>query len=74
MPVFGGKGNREEKKNAVLEKLKAFFNRFASITNGDFGEENTSNVVSLHPVDYLKVLSAEEDTSKAAETEEVIDN
>ena len=74
MPVFGGKGNREEKKNAVLEKLKAFFNRFASITNGDFGEENTSNVVSLHPVDYMKVLSAEEDTSKAAETEEVIDN
>lgn len=32
MPIFGGGGvNREEKKNTVLEKLTAFFNRYFNV-------------------------------------------
>ena len=32
MPIFGGgKVNREEKKNTVLEKLKAFFNKYFNV-------------------------------------------
>ena len=35
----------------------------------NLGDVTTSNVVSLHPVDYLNETSEEEEMSKAAETE-----
>jgi len=70
MPVFGGKGNREEKKNTVLEKLSAFFNRFVSIANGDFGDEKKSDMIPLHPVDYLDEVSRDKERSIAAEEDE----
>ena len=66
---FDINANREGKIATVLEKLKAFFQRFADISNGDFGEENTSNALPLHPVDYLNETSEEEEMSKAAEIE-----
>lgn len=66
---FDPSADRQGKIQRVVERLKAFFNRFASITNGDFGEENTSNAVPLHPVDYLIKTSEEENSSKAAEFE-----
>ena len=69
-PVFGGKGNREEKKNTVLEKLSAFFNRFVSIANGDFGDEKKSDMIPLHPVDYLDEASRDKERSIAAEEDE----
>jgi type I restriction enzyme R subunit len=47
MPVFGGKGNREEKKNAVLEKLKAFFNRYEGLLWG--GREEQVRAVKFYP-------------------------
>lgn len=70
MPIFGGKGNREEKKNTVLEKLSAFFNRFVSIANGDFGDEKKSDMIPLHPVDYLDEASRDKERSIAAEEDE----
>jgi type I restriction enzyme R subunit len=47
MPVFGGKGNREEKKNAVLEKLKAFFNRYEGLLWG--GRDEQVRAVKFYP-------------------------
>ena len=69
MPLFGGGAGggsaREKKKETVLEKLMAFFHRFASITNGYFGEGedvSSSKKVYMYPTE-------EEDMSKAAERE-----
>ena len=53
MPVFGkGASNREQKKNTVLGKLTAFFNKYFTITSAPLAAE------SLHP---LKLDAVEDD-------------
>lgn len=60
MPLFGGKVNREEKKNTVLEKLTAFFHKYFGVS-WSFRSEET------HAVVHYDCSTGENDFSKAAE-------
>ena len=53
---FDINANREGKIASVLEKLKAFFQRFADISNGVFKADN----ISLQPSDSYIPMAAEE--------------
>ena len=60
-----------EGQEQALQTVMAQCNKWAD-DEGNFqpvGDVTTSNVVSLHPVDYMKETSEEEDRSKAAEEE-----
>ena len=48
MNPFDPKANRQGKILTVLERLKAFFRRFASISNGTFSEDGTHINIEVH--------------------------
>ena len=48
MNPFDPKANRQGKIQTVLERLKAFFRRFAGISNGTFSEDGTHINIEVH--------------------------
>ena len=62
MPIFGGKMNREEKKNTVLEKLMSFFNKYFGLL-GSFHLEQT------HDIKPFQYYTEDLYSGKAAEEE-----
>ena len=45
---FDVNANREGKIASVLEKLKAFFQRFADVSNGDFSDDKVQVNINIH--------------------------
>ena len=55
---FDVNANREGKIASVLEKLKAFFQRFADVSNGDFSDDGIQVNVTINyngPIENLTI-------------------
>ena len=61
IPIFGGKVNREEKKNRVLEKLTAFFHKYFSLSWGVEPEPARRVTLYQFPADEESWSMAAED-------------
>ena len=66
---FGGGGSRDKKKQTVIEKLKAFFEKYFGLVNIE-EEKERNNVVYIYDTPNTTSIAAEETTFYGKEGKE----